>query len=71
MSDDRVALSGLDRFNPSDGAYLLLTDYGPEGLSVSKQSRTLEGLLPTILEGQTGGRMAVVKVVAVTMVEDD
>lgn len=62
---------GTQRIDPDEGAYLVLVDYGPEGLSVYAQTHTVEEAMQAVLDGQAGGGMTIVKLVDIDLAEND
>jgi len=65
-----IALTGISRISDDSGRYLLLVDYGSEGLSVFGQFKTAEDAIKVLLQGGYGGAAAIVKIVSVVPEED-
>ncbi len=60
-----MILNGIDKIDNDGGDYLVLCDYGMEGLSVRVQAKTLEDVIHWIAGGRAGEPTAIVKLVRI------
>lgn len=58
-----MKLNGMQKINNDGGDYLVLTDYGQEGIAVSHQCETAEEAAKWMMSSDYGSPHAVVKVV--------
>ena len=62
-----MKLNGISKIDNEGGDYLVLTDYGQEGLSVTHQCDTPEEAAKYMMESDLGSPQAVVKVVSASI----
>lgn len=60
-----MKLNSIEDIDSNGGDYLLLVDYGYEGLSVSSQHETLPDAVNAAMRGNISGPTAIVKLVEV------
>jgi hypothetical protein len=70
MSDDGlVRISSIEKMDPEEGEFLMLLDYGSEGLSVGGQYDELEDAVRGSATFNYGNPVALVKIVAIKVSE--
>ena len=62
-----MKLNGISKIDNNGGDYLVLTDYGAEGLAVSHQCDTAEDAAKWMIACDYGSPQAVVKVVSASI----
>jgi len=66
-----VALNGSKKINKSRGDYLVLADYGQEGIGVLRQEDTLQNAIEGMLEYPTDYPMSIVKLIRIDLPQDE
>jgi hypothetical protein len=65
-----MKLNGIDRIKPDIGDYLVLADYGTEGLSVNSQHHELEDAIRAVMRGAYNS-VAIVRLVDISLPTGD
>lgn len=66
-----MIFNGSSKIKDDGGDYIILTDYGCEGISVSHQAATHEEALRWMMENSYGSPMTLVKLVRVETLDAD
>jgi len=67
----KVALNGSKKINKLQGDYLVLADYGQEGIGVMRQEDTLQNAIEGMLEYPTDYPMIIVKLIRIELPQDE
>jgi len=64
-----MILNGIKKIKHDKGDFVVLTDYGSDGISVSEQCQTLEDAMSFVLSAGYSNEHAIVKLVRVAAEE--
>lgn len=62
-------INGTDKIDPEKGPYVVLVDYGSEGMSVSCQCETTEHAIAEIAKSCWSGPLTLLRLVDVSVAE--